>query len=233
MNNFQIWQQVSETDPRYVKPGQRGMSSIDGYYFFQLATKTFGPCGIGWGYDILEEEYKNAKPIYNGNGDLMDYTKDHIVKIALWYVMDGQKATIVNYGVTKYAYETKNGLLVDEEAPKKSLTDAIKKCLSMLGFCSDVYMGMFEDRQYVDDVANKKAVEKAIDKDAELARQAKALADDVTKVIDQMGKATTISELEGLYKAIIRKIGSKDKALAIKVTKAKDAAKERLENETV
>ncbi|MFK8333452.1 hypothetical protein M2D63_026040, partial [Pseudomonas sp. BJa5] len=37
----------------------------------------------------------------------------------------------------------------DGEAPKKSLTDAINNSLSMLGFRADVFLGIFDDRDYV------------------------------------------------------------------------------------
>ena len=60
---------------------------------------------------------------------------------------------ITNYGQTMFVTQFRNGgIFTDEEAPKKTITDAITKCLSMLGFASDVHMGLFDDNKYVNDV---------------------------------------------------------------------------------
>ncbi len=44
---------------------------------------------------------------------------------------------------------------VDDDAPKKALTDALTKALSHLGFNSDVFMGMFDSNKYVKQLEEK------------------------------------------------------------------------------
>ena len=78
------------------------------------------------------------------------------------------------------------------------------------------------------DLNNQQAVEKAADKDEEQAKQAHALFTDTNKVIDQIATAKSIAEVEGLFKAMFRRIGSKDDSLILALTKSKDKAKERL-----
>ena len=39
--------------------------------------------------------------------------------------------------------------MVDEDAPKKSVTDGMVKCLSMLGFAGDIFSGQWDDSKYV------------------------------------------------------------------------------------
>jgi len=45
----------------------------------------------------------------------------------------------------------KNGGL-DDEAPKKAMTDAMTKAFSHLGMSADVFLGMFENNKYVEDL---------------------------------------------------------------------------------
>jgi hypothetical protein len=44
---------------------------------------------------------------------------------------------------------SKDKLVVDEDAPKKSVTDALVKCASYLGFAGDIFSGMWDDSKYV------------------------------------------------------------------------------------
>jgi hypothetical protein len=56
---------------------------------------------------------------------------------------------VKHYGATTFVGEDKNGVFTDEEAPKKSLTDALTKALSMWGFSADVFLGLYDDNKYV------------------------------------------------------------------------------------
>jgi hypothetical protein len=240
MSNLDFWNKYGKTDPAFVKPSQKGLSSIDGYYIFQQATKAFGMCGIGWGYEILEEKYQVGAPVLSPDKKAeLGNEIDHMLLVKLWFMQGDKKGELSHYGITRYVYGSKYGLITDEEAPKKSLTDAIKKCLSMLGFCSDVYMGKFEDSAYVDAARGDAALENAINKDEEKAKQAKAAVDEVAKVVALIDSSVSLSEVEGLYKSCARNRAiAGEKSLLIKLSKSKDSAKERLtekgiENETV
>ena len=48
----------------------------------------------------------------------------------------------------------KNGGL-DDEAPKKAMTDALTKAFSHLGVSADVFLGMFDNSKYVEDMKEK------------------------------------------------------------------------------
>lgn len=128
------------------------------------ATEIFGPFGIGWGVDVLEERFDPGIPLMEGiidsagretgkkvmrDGDGKILTSlNHTMKIMLWYNHAGARGEIIAFGHTKYLYASKFGLSVEEEPSKKSLTDATTKALSSLGFSADVYLGMFEDNEY-------------------------------------------------------------------------------------
>lgn len=147
MSNLDFWNKVSKTNSANVKDSMQGLSSIDSYAMFKAATEAFGMCGIGWGYEILQEDFHVGGPVIKQDKNLGNEI-DHILKIRFWYKSGDQIGELFHYGITRYVYGSKCGLITDEEAPKKSLTDAIKKCLSMLGFSADVYMGKFEDANY-------------------------------------------------------------------------------------
>ena len=55
--SMELWNAVAVTNPNFVKGFTRsgGFSgtAINATYQAQKATETFGPCGIGWGIDIL------------------------------------------------------------------------------------------------------------------------------------------------------------------------------------
>lgn len=174
-NNMKIWDKVQETDPKFTKPeGNSGRTSINGTYMFKKATEIFGPVGIGWGYEIDEERFDNCAPFKDPVTQEVIYSQSHTIKLKFWYKQDDQKGELPSFGHTKYRYLTRGAnpyVVVDEEAPKKSLTDAIKKALSMLGFSSDVFMGEYDDHEYVNELGRKSLIEHADDKDAEKLRQ--------------------------------------------------------------
>lgn len=209
MNKLHIWDQVKETDPAFIKKDETGvnkyLTSIDGLYMFKRATETFGPVGIGWGYSILEERYEDIVMFKSNNlGDIM--SKNHTIKLELWYKVGEDTGKIINFGHTKYIYKTNRGaVMVDEEAPKKSLTDAIKKCLSMLGVCADVYMGMFDDREYEAERKRQSDIENADDRDAEIMRQSEEFSSWIDSEIQSYKKIDSLKSLKTVYTAHMRK----------------------------
>lgn len=229
--NLSIWKMNQETDPNHVKDAMKGLSSIDAYYIFQQATKTFGPCGIGWGYEEVSEDYQAGEAVTDKEGNITGHIINHIIRIKLWYKWDGERGEIPSIGSTKYISKNKYGMVSDEEAAKKSLTDAIKKALSMLGFSADVYMGKFEDAAYKHEIGNKKAIENAVDKDAEKVKQAESLKADFDKCIEQMEQAVSISMLEGLYKGMARRLTDRDVSMMRKLKSVSSAVAERLKKE--
>lgn len=152
--NLMIWEQVKQTDPKYTKTfnrsgGFRG-TAIDPMYNIYRATEMFGPIGIGWGYKILEEQILEGAPIKdNNNGEVVGHDRIHEMKVELWYKCQGETGSLVTSGATTLVSSNKYGPVTDEEAAKKSLTDALSKALSWLGFSADVHLGLFDDNKYV------------------------------------------------------------------------------------
>ena len=144
MTNKQLWDSVKVTDPLAVKPitgkSYKG-NSPKPYWLIERATETFGPCGIGWGVVVKSERFERISET-----DVL-----HVAVVSVWYVLDGKRSeTFDQMGGTKAAYLTSKGsLMVDEDAGKKSVTDGMVKCLSMLGFAGDIFSGQWDDSKYV------------------------------------------------------------------------------------
>ena len=144
--NLKLWNSVQMTDPAFTKQFTRGGgfkgTATNATWLAKRATEMFGPIGIGWGVNVINEDYVEASP----------GSKVHVLRARLWYVLDGKRGEVEAYGQTEFCGKRNNGnLFVDEEAPKKSLTDATTKALAQLGFAADIHMGLFDDNKYVNE----------------------------------------------------------------------------------
>lgn len=171
--NLSLWRQVEKTPTTAIKPADvdgQNIMTLDQVYVIQLATELFGPMGIGWGYRIEDERFDQGAPILDPKtGEMITHEQTHTVRLALWYRWQGEKGEVTQFGHTRAVYRTNNGRWkTDGEAPKKSITDAIKKCLSLLGFAADVYGGKFDNHGYLQERQAETELEQAEDYDAAL-----------------------------------------------------------------
>jgi len=154
-NHLEIWDRFF-VPPKGVckkEPGAKSYkcTSIDAMWRVKAATELFGPCGIGWGYKVIAEGIMDGSPVLDGKGQL-GKEAIHWCRIKLWYKWNGEMGELEHYGQTTltgvYGRDEKAYFFTDEEAPKKSLTDALGKALSMLGIAGSVYMKKFDGDKY-------------------------------------------------------------------------------------
>lgn len=144
--NLRHWNALSKTDPKHTKPFQRAGgfkgTAIKPIYMAQKMTEHFGPCGIGWGMTKPDFQVVQAA----------DETLVYCT-VGIWYIDNNTQALPV-YGVggDKAATKNKNGPVFDDEAFKKSYTDALSNAMKQIGVGADVHMGMFEDAKYVSEL---------------------------------------------------------------------------------
>lgn len=227
-DHLNIWKRVQRTDARFTKPLE-GMgfvgTSINSNYMFMRATEIFGPIGEGWGYEVLEEKLIDGKPIMepildernkqvatrflrDGDGSLF-CEQNHSIKIRFWYTIECEtRGEFESYGATPYRYQTNYGMKVDGEAIKKSLTDAIKKALSMLGFSADVFMGMHDNPEYVANNKLEYEIKAATDNAEDATRIRKELDEKFTRHTETMRSAVTANELRGISSTLTREIST-------------------------
>lgn len=153
---LELWQSLEKTDPKHTKQFNRGGfkgTAINGTYIAKRLTEAFGPCGIGWKL-VLEDERIIPGPV--GADGAQEQL--HVVRCHIAYRLPSAKqgewlaewhATGPQFGQTKIVQRTSDRVIFDEEAPKKSLTDAMSKCASLLGVASDVHLGLYDDNKYV------------------------------------------------------------------------------------
>lgn len=173
-DHLELWRQVDKTPTTAIKEanvdGQQ-ITSLDGMYVVELATKLFGPVGIGWGTRIEVDRFDIGAPILGNKGEVIAHEQTHTIRLTLWYRWHGERGEVTQYGHTRAVYRTGVGKWkTDGEAPKKSTTDAMKKCLSLLGFASDVYYGKFDKQDYKAAQQAATAIRVAEDADAEIER---------------------------------------------------------------
>ncbi|ECJ0799513.1 hypothetical protein Q6Y80_003671 [Salmonella enterica] len=220
-DNLELWKNVFKTDERFttVFSVNGGGTSINGTYMTMIATREFGPKGIGWGVDILEERFDNGAPITrtvkgtdgnntwelipDGVGGVLT-EKHHVIKIRLWYIRNSVRGEEISFGCTPYIYGSKYGPICDGEATKKSLTDATKKALSALGFCADIFMGLYDNPEYRQKNKAEFALKNASENAEDAARVRQELDDKLTRVANTIASAVSENEVNKVYSSIAR-----------------------------
>lgn len=151
--HLKIWERFADIDPKFTKAitgkDYKG-TSPNPHYVIKCLTELFGPVGIGFGWRVLAEDFTTI-----GQETL------HWCRIEFWHT--DRKNTYEAYGQTKAAYVTSGGKArFDEDAPKKSLTDAITKAASQIGIAANIFLGRWDDSKYVAAVDGEyRAAEKA------------------------------------------------------------------------
>ena len=182
-DNLKLWNSVEKTDPKHTKKakiGQMTITAIAPQYQRKNATEVFGPYGLGWGVE-------------NESWDFMDFTngtKIGTYSAVLWYDYEGKRGELPITSNIKVCYITRNGegyLMVDDEFAKKGQTDAITKGLSTLGFNADVFMGLYDDSKYVNQMREE-------------------FADKPADVITKVGEVSDLNALTAYWKELPKKM---------------------------
>jgi hypothetical protein len=133
--NMKIWETLSKTNPEFTKPlpgyGGKKLTTIDPMYQIQMMTDLFGPVGLGWKYKV---DYKYIDGLVFAEVTIKYFTDE-------WHEY-GPVCSVQNL--------SKRDNKLDDEAPKKAMTDAMTKAFSHLGMSADVFLGKFDDSKYVE-----------------------------------------------------------------------------------
>lgn len=214
MNNLDLWDKVKKTDPENTKHvSQRGgFTSIKPQSQIKAATEQFGKYGSGWGFDSIDLDMSMV--------ELLDVV---LVKAVFFYLEDGERKTFP----INNSWPVKQGTRVDTDFAKKAETNTMGKALSKLGFNADIFMGEFDNPDYVQAVGDEYALEKAEDKIEEKTKQDAEYEEWINNSLVLINGCVTENELKGLFTGLVRKAKLyKDDATVLKFTKAKDAKKE-------
>ena len=236
-DKLKLWDSFGKTDPTYTKEngyGKNKSTAITPMYMVKVATSQLGPIGVGWGYSVKEERFDSGKPVvlvpgninkgtlpvYMMNDGQIVFEKVHTLLLEMW--IENKANTFLQYGHTKYSYLTKTGdYYVDEEYGKKSLTDAMTKCLSLVGICSDIYMGEFDDQGYKSAAQIENDLKKADDRDKEYIAKLEAFDSFIESTLRVMNDCPTVEAMHSAYGMAVQKIDREGPILSLDLAVAK------------
>jgi hypothetical protein len=206
-DNLALWKQVEKTDPAHTKAitgkAYKG-NSPKPHYIVMKATEAFGPCGIGWGFEIVEEKLLDGALLAPGFNERI-----HMARVRVWYEWNGKRGTVEHVGQTVFSGRRRDGNpFTDEDAPKKSVTDGLIKALSMVGFAGDIFLGRYDDSKYVDDLKRE------IAQDNQQAAPQVSPAEDLVAAIKARPSLAAIDKLwaRADFKALFNELNAEDQA---------------------
>lgn len=200
--NLKLWESVSTTDASATKRvNQRGgYTSICATYQAMVATEQFGSYGRGWGLESIDYDYSQLETL-----------KMVLIKAVFFYVIEGNKYSFpISNAIQPFV-----GTKMDEDFCKKVETNTISKALSRLGFNADVFMGLFDDMDYVSQIKAAQDIEKANDRDEEIQKKRDEAIEYVKTHLDLIANSSNISEVKGIQKASLRHLTNHQKISVI------------------
>lgn len=145
--HLRLWNRLKVTAPgatkSFTRKGGFKGTQINPTWRIQQMTETFGPIGIGWGYEQLD--LRILPEASNTNAMVF-------ICVCVWYVDPETKEkafTGPQWGGTELYSKRRDGAIEpDDEAFKKSITDALGKCFVQIGLAADIHLGLWEDSKY-------------------------------------------------------------------------------------
>lgn len=127
---YELLRKVPGTALKQIGAGRlKGMSDVNPVWRIKAMTEAFGPCGIGWKYEIV----KQWQEVYGQ--EVKSFTN-----INLYIKVDGQWSDpIPGTGGATIVEVNSKGQYVNDEGHKMSLTDALSVAMKALGVAADVY----------------------------------------------------------------------------------------------
>ena len=138
MDNLDLWDKVSKTNPANTKNANvkgNKITSVAPQSQILAATEQWGPYGTKWGWKSLTLGY-----------DL--FSEGLVTFLGVFFYPGGEFPIINSISILKDNAKTK----IDDDFAKKVETDALTKALSKIGFNADIFMGLFDDTRYVNDL---------------------------------------------------------------------------------
>ena len=132
MTNLDIYEasrSVPEEAQKSFDNGKFKGTDINPMWRIKKLTELFGPCGVGWYYDIISER-----------SETYGETVMAIVDINLYIKVDGEwSKPIYGTGGNTLVKVTRSGATPSDEGYKMALTDALSVACKALGIGADIY----------------------------------------------------------------------------------------------
>ncbi len=145
MTFYDYARRVPECALKPITAGRlKGMSDINPMWRIKVLTEMFGPCGIGWWFDVTDKRLEHD-PITKQTAAFVD--------IKLYYKdpeTGAESHGIPGTGGASFVAQERNGAYMSDECYKMALTDAISVAAKSLGVAADVYFA--KDRTKYDSI---------------------------------------------------------------------------------
>lgn len=166
--NMRVWERVRQPPKEALKQIEAGRlknkTDINPQWRYQSMTEVFGPCGIGWKYEVVrvwredatggevfafaevrvyvrsEKMLPTARPDTGPNALLP--AEREALTVREW------SDPIPGIGGSMLIEQEARGLHVNDEGYKMAITDALSVALKMLGVAADVYAGLWDGSKY-------------------------------------------------------------------------------------
>ena len=137
--NIILYNQVREVPKEAQKAIQggrlKGMTDINPMWRIKTLTEQFGPAGIGWYTEIIDQWLEEG-----ANDEVVAFMKIHLYinYEGEWSKPEWSKP-IVGIGGSSFIAKEKNGLYTSDEAYKMAYTDALSISCKALGIGADIW----------------------------------------------------------------------------------------------
>ena len=200
---MKLWDAVKTTDPKHQKPvkyGSRAFTAVDPQWQLQQATKLWGPYGERWGLCDLKHEIVRMDG-FSTEGPYIEYAI--ILSAKFFYPSSsGEEVSFEIMNDDKFSR--------GQETLKKLVTNTRSKALSWLGFSSDVFMGLYDDRDYVADLKER-------------SKERNALRDRIVSSVESAESLEALDKVRGKVKQAIEKKRAVDPEVIQEINDALDA----------
>lgn len=184
-DNLKLWDSVSRVPKEHLKAFDRGTfkgTAIKPAWAYKAMTEHAGPCGEAWSIGepafTLVDGVKGEKLVYCVV--TVNYKGGNVVGVG------GDK--VIKYTAANDKYGRAERWDNDDEAFKKSYTDALTNALVKLGVGADIHMGLWDGNKYVDQKSEEQAANDAPDPMGKAFNASKAdtrpIKDALCKAID-------------------------------------------------
>ena len=134
MDNMEFWGKLENTPKeaqKEISAGRlKGFTDINPMWRLKRLTEVFGPCGIGWKYDIV-----STNVIPGANDEVAAF-----VNILLYYKQGGEWSEgVPGLGGSMFVAKETKGMHTSDECFKMALSDAIGTACKALGMSADIY----------------------------------------------------------------------------------------------
>jgi len=142
--NLKIWNQCKQPPKsalkRIVAGRLKGKTDINPQWRYQVMTEIFGPCGVGWKYEIVRVWYEEGS-----DKQVFAFAEVHV------YIRENGEWSdpIPGVGGSMLVTAERSGLHSSDEGYKMAVTDALSTALKMLGVAADIYAGAWDGTKYI------------------------------------------------------------------------------------